>query len=293
MASPTALRKRLGPIGVWSFRFDRLTADEAAQAAMEIERLGFPSLWIPEVGRTEALSLAGHLLASTYSLTIANGIARVSDRSAPAAAAGHRYLQQLSGGRHVLGLGLGGALSNGPRPLDLMEQYVDALEEAWNGHPDATDAPPLWCLAAYNEGMARLAARRTAGVHTYLVDPRHTATVRELVGEEPLIAAEMAVVLTDDRAEALDIGRSHIRTYMGSRSHHRKFRALGFGDADFADGGSDRLISTLVVHGAQAIRERVSAHRSAGADHVGIQVLGTATLDEDLAAWGALARLVL
>ena len=85
MPNPAALRAALGPIGVWSFRFDALSPQEATDAAQEIERLGFPSLWIPEVGRTEALSLATHLLHSTYSLTVANGIARISDRSASAA----------------------------------------------------------------------------------------------------------------------------------------------------------------------------------------------------------------
>ena len=47
---------------------------------------------------------------------------------ASAAAAGHRYLQQVSGGRHVLGLGLGGPLSNGPAPLEVMRTYLDDFE---------------------------------------------------------------------------------------------------------------------------------------------------------------------
>lgn len=293
MSNPSTLRQRLGPVGVWSFRFDNLTPDEAADAAMEIERLGFPSLWIPEVGRTEAMSLATHLLHTTYSLTIANGIARVSDRSAGAAAAAHRYLQEMSGGRHVLGLGLGGALSNGPQPIDVMTGYVDGLERAWSAHPGHDGTEPVWCLAAYNERMAQLAGQRTAGVHTYLVDATHTAAMRRLLGDAPVIAAEMAVVLTDDREEALAIGRAHLGTYLRSRSHQRKFRGLGFDDDDFAEGGSDRLVDALVVHGAHAIRERATAHRAAGADHVGIQVLGTSTLDDDLAAWATVAHLVL
>jgi probable F420-dependent oxidoreductase len=293
MTNPARLRQRLGPIGVWSFRFDTLSPDEAADAAMEIERLGFPSLWIPEVGRTEAMSLATHLLHTTYSLTIANGIARISDRSAPAAAAAHRYLQALSGGRHVLGLGLGGALSNGPQPIDRMTSYVDDFERAWSRHQNDDGTEPTWCLAAYNQRMVQLAGQRTDGVHTYLIDANHTAATRELVSDGPVVAAEMAVVLTDDPEEALAVGRAHLGTYLGSRSHQRKFKALGFVDADFADGGSDRLVSTLVVHGADAIRERATEHRAGGADHVGVQVLGTASLDEDLVAWATLARLVL
>lgn len=290
---PTRLRKRLGPVGIWSFRFERLSPDEAVDAAQEIERLGFPSLWIPEVGRTEAMSLTAHLLAGTWSLTVANGIARVSDRSASASAAAHRYLEAVSGGRHVLGLGLGGALSAGPKPIDLMTAYVEDVLEAWGSHSDADGTGPTWCLAAYGDRMASLAGERTDGVHTYLVNPAHTVRMRALLGEAPVIAAEMPVVLNDDADEARRVGRRHLATYLRSGSNLRKFRSLGFDDKDFADGGSDRLVDALVVYGAEAITERLNAHRAAGADHVGVQVLGTATLEQDLAAWALLARLVL
>lgn len=293
MSNPARLRQRLGPVGVWSFRFDRLSPDEAADAAMEIERLGFPSLWIPEIGRTEALSLSTHLLHSTYSLTVANGIARVVDRSAGAAAAGHRYLQAMSGGRHVLGIGLGGALASGPSPMSVIDEYVAGVESAWRAHPDHDGAEPTWCLAAYGSDMARLAGERTDGAHTYLANPEHTAVTRAALGADPVVAAEMPVVLTDDPDEALAVGRAHLGTYLGSPSNLRKFRSLGFDDSDFAEGGSARLVSSLVVSGAEAIRDRVAAHRGAGADHVGVQVLGTDSLDADLQAWATLARLVL
>lgn len=293
MSSPARLRQSLGQVGVWSFRFDALSPTEATDAAQEIERLGFPSLWIPEVGRTEAMSLATHLLHSTWSLTVANGIARVHDRSASAAAAAHRYLQELSGGRHVLGLGLGGPLSNGVAPVDVMTTYVTDLETAWGRQANPTNDGPVWCLAAYNPRMAALAGERTDGIHTYLVTPEHTQAIRSAVGDEPVIAAEMAVVMTNDPEHARKVGRAHVATYIQSRSHQRKFVALGFTSEDLADGGSDRLIDSLVVHGAEAIRERFAAHSGAGADHVCVQVLGTSTLDEDMAAWGALAAMVL
>ena len=293
MPHPAALRQQLGPIGVWSFRFDALAPGEASDAAMEIERLGFPCLWVPEVGHTEAMSLVAHLLHSTYSLTIANGIARMGDRSPGAAAAGHRYLQRLSGGRHVMGLGLGGTLSNEPRPLDIVSDYLDSFESAWNGHPADEGSAPSWCLAAYGAGMARLAAERTDGVHTYLADPSHTASVRAVVGDTPLIAVEVPVVLTDDPDEALATGRSHLSRYLQSPSNLRKFRRLGFGDEDFEAGGSDRLVSHLIVHGSEAIRDRITAHRAAGADHVSVQILGTSSLREDLDGWATVARLVL
>ena len=294
MTDPDRLRRLLGPLGVWTFRFDSLAADEAVVAAHHIEQLGFPVVWIAEVGPTEALTLAGHLLASTSELVVANGIARVSDRSAGAAAAGHRYLHALSGGRHVLGLGLGGRLSSEGRPIEVMTGYLDQFDTAWGRLPHDIDQGPIWCLAAYNDRMVDLGAERSDGLHTYLITPDHTERIRARVGPAPVIAAETAVVLNDpaDRDGARAIARSHVANYLGGRSHQRKFRALGFDDADFAEGGSDRLVDALVVYGKDALAERVGAHREAGADHVCVQVLGTTTLDDDLTAWSEVASLL-
>lgn len=291
MSSET-LRNRLGRIGIWSFRFEQLDPFDAAHAAGEVERLGFPSLWVPEVGGTEALSLAAHLLASTSELVIANGIARISDRSASAAAAAHRYLDGLSDGRHVLGLGLGAKLSGEPNPLNIMSTYVDDFTAAWNAHPDAAGTSPCLCLAAYNENMALLAGERSDGIHTYLVNPAHTINTRKAVGFDPVIAAEVPVVLTEDRDHARAVGRAHLANYLGSRSHQRKFSALGFSESDWADGGSNALVDSLIVHGDSAIVDCIRKHLGGGADHVGVQVLGTSSLEEDLAGWTRLSELL-
>lgn len=291
MSSET-LRNRLGRIGIWSFRFDQLDPFDAAHAASEVERLGFPSLWVPEVGRTEALTLATHLLASTSELVIANGIARISDRSAPAAAAAHRYLDTMSDGRHVLGFGLGGKLSREPNPLNVMSSFVDEFTTAWDAHPDAAGTAPCFCLAAYNENMALLAGERSDGIHTYLVNPSHTINTRRTVGFDPVIAAEVPVVLTDDREQARTVARAHLANYIDSPSHQRKFTALGFDESDYADGGSNALLDSLVVHGEAAIVDCIRKHLGGGADHVGVQVLGTTTLEEDVAAWARLSEIL-
>jgi hypothetical protein len=62
------------------------------------------------------------------------------------------------------------------------------------------------------------------------------------------------------------------------------WRRLGFTDADFAGGGSDRFIDSIIAWGDEkALRARVDAHFAAGADHVCIQPLdpeGTRKVDE-------------
>jgi hypothetical protein len=65
------------------------------------------------------------------------------------------------------------------------------------------------------------------------------------------------------------------KPYLGLTNYVANLRRLGWTDADLADGGSDRLIDALVLHGdAEAIGRGITAHLDAGADHVAIQVLG-------------------
>jgi probable F420-dependent oxidoreductase len=87
-----------------------------------------------------------------------------------------------------------------------------------------------------------------------------------------LLAPEQVVVLEPDRTRAHEIGRRHMATYLTLPNYVDNLRALGYGDADFADGGSDRLVDAIVAWGDEdAIAARVREHLDAGADHVAIQ----------------------
>ena len=163
----------------------------------------------------------------------------------------------------------------------------------WEENKTDDTPSPLVCLAAYGPKMSALAGSLTLGAHTYLANPEHTRLTRSAIGPDPVIAAEMAVVLTQDSQVAIEIGRDHLRKYTGSKSNQRKFKMLGFEDKDFLDEPSDRLVSELITFGSDTIRDRLTAHRVNGADHVCIQVLGTQTLQEDLESWAVLSHLVL
>ena len=76
----------LGRVGLWHF-LDIFPAAIAQEAAREVERLGFKTLWIPEALGREAFTHSGLLLAGTERLIIATGIANVWARDAMAMAA--------------------------------------------------------------------------------------------------------------------------------------------------------------------------------------------------------------
>jgi probable F420-dependent oxidoreductase len=121
--------------------------------------------------------------------------------------------------------------------------------------------------------------------------PEHTKAAREVLGEGPLLAPELHVVLESDAARARAIGREGLATYLPLANYQNSWRRLGFGDDDFADGGSDGLVDRLVAWGDEAaIATRVRAFFDAGADHVCIQALTSAErTDFPRAEWRALA----
>jgi probable F420-dependent oxidoreductase len=171
-------------------------------------------------------------------------------------------------------------------PLASTERFLDGLDAAV--HPLPSDRR---VLAALGPKMLELARQRTAGTHPYNVTPEHTAAARDAMGADGLVLPEQAVALERDPARARALGRAHLSFYFSLPNYVNNLRRLGFGDEDFADGGSDRLVDALVAWGDEdCIRERIDLHRAAGADHVCIQVLAEAEASGlPLAQWRQLA----
>jgi probable F420-dependent oxidoreductase len=94
------------------------------------------------------------------------------------------------------------------------------------------------------------------------------------MGTGPLLAPEVAVVLETDRTKALELARQYAAIYLPLPNYADNLRRFGYGDADFEDGGSDRLIEAVIPWGdAETIARRVHDHLGAGADHVCVQVV--------------------
>jgi probable F420-dependent oxidoreductase len=286
----------IGRVGIWTFALDQQPSAKAREAAAEIEALGYGALWIPEALGREAFTSAALLLGGTRSLRVATGIANVWARDAMAMAAAQRTLAEAYPGRFLLGIGVSHApLVEGvrghryARPLTFMRAYLDAMDAA-PFMAVGPEVPPERVIGALHPKMLRLAAERSAGAHPYLVPPEHTARARAVLGTGPLLAPEQAAVLERDPTRARAVARMHLATYLPLPNYARNLLALGFTEADLADGGSDRLVDALVVWGdVDAIAARVRAHHDAGADHVCVQVLPASPLALPLAEWRTLA----
>jgi probable F420-dependent oxidoreductase len=167
-----------------------------------------------------------------------------------------------------------------------MRAFLDGL--------DAADEPlprDRRCLAALAPRMLELSRDRTRGATPYFVPVAHTAAARAALGDGPLLAPEVALVLDEDDERARATARGYARLYLELGNYVSNLHRHGFGDEDTAGGGSDRLIDEVVPHGnAQHLAAVVRAHLDAGADHVAVQALGEDGIPER--TWAVVADAV-
>lgn len=275
-----ATRERLGPVGVWLGALSGVSATAAREAAAEVESLGYGSLWVADSPVSkEPFVHASLLLAATRHLVVGTGIANVWGRDATATNAAALTLGEAFPGRFVLGLGVSHSPSveqrghRYERPLMKMRSYLDELATA-TYHAARSDEPVPTVLAALRPKMLELARDRTDGAHPYFVPPTHTVGAREILGPGPLLLPEQAVLLESDPTKARELARAHTHRYLRLPNYVNNLRALGFGEDDLREGGSDRLVDAIVAWGdVDQIRARVREHLDAGADSVLIQPL--------------------
>ncbi|EYT78207.1 MULTISPECIES: LLM class F420-dependent oxidoreductase [unclassified Streptomyces] len=270
------LKEAVGRYGVWSIGLRSEKADRRgaiAEAAAELEELGYGTAWL---GGNSAPANAAPLLGATRTLTVGTSIQSIWQHDAGSSAAGFAELDAAHPGRFVLGLGVSHAklAEQYRRPYSALVAYLDEL--------DAAKVPAgRRVLAALGPRTLELSRDRAAGAIPYLVTTEHTAQAREILGEGPLLAPELKVVLDEDPERARATARGYLAMYLQLPNYTDNFLRLGFTEDDVRDGGSDRLIDAVYAWGDEdRIRARVEEFLAAGADHLALQVV-TGTTDPD------------
>ena len=106
---------RLGVhVGYWGLG---LTPDDQLRIVQEAERLGYESLWTAEAYGSDAATVLGWFAGATTTIKLGAAIFQMPGRSAAMTAMTAATLDQLSGGRMLLGIG-----SSGPQ-----------VAEGWHG----------------------------------------------------------------------------------------------------------------------------------------------------------------
>ncbi len=101
-------------IGYWGLG---LTSEDQLSIVQEAERLGYDSVWTAEAYGSDAATVLGWLAGQTSKIRLGSGIFQMPGRSAAMTAMTAATIDQLSGGRMILGIG-----SSGPQ-----------VAEGWHG----------------------------------------------------------------------------------------------------------------------------------------------------------------
>jgi F420-dependent oxidoreductase-like protein len=198
-------------IGYWGFG---LSSEEQLQIVQEAERLGYDSVWAAEAYGSDAATVLAWLAAGTERIKLGSAIFQMPGRSPAMTAMTAATIDQLSGGRMLLGIG-----SSGPqvaegwhgqrfaKQLQRTRDYVAVVRQAlsrerleFHGEtlelplPDGpgkalklTIAPvqeriPIY-LAAIGPNNTRLAGEIADGWIPTLFSPEHVAELRPLLEE--------------------------------------------------------------------------------------------------------------
>ncbi|MGX5210081.1 LLM class F420-dependent oxidoreductase [Streptomyces violaceus] len=285
----TALKETVGRYGIWSVGLRSEDPDrraELAEAAAELEELGYGAVWL---GGNSSAANAAPLIEATSRLTVGTSIQSIWQHEADAAATAFAELESAHPGRFLLGLGVSHAkrVEQYARPYSALVEHLDGL--------DAAGVPAdRRLLAALGPKSLRLARDRAAGSIPYLVTPEHTAHAREILGEAPLLAPELGVVPETDPTRARALAREFLGIYLPLQNYTNNFLRHGFTEDDLTDGGSDRLVDALFAWGDDtAIRAKIDTYFEAGADHIALQLINDEPRDAlPRKAWRDLAAVL-
>jgi probable F420-dependent oxidoreductase len=264
MARESVVTVELGRYGIW-----RQWHQLAPALVVELERLGFGTVWVGSSPPGD-LEVVEEYLAASSRIAIATSVVNMwTDGAAEVAAAYHRIIRKYPD-RFVLGVGVGHPEQSAEyrSPYQTMVEYLDALDAGGVRRERRL-------LAALGPRALRLARDQAAGAIPYLVTPEHTRRARAILGPSAILAPEHKVVLEREPERARAIGRPRVRSpYLGLTNYLNSLRELGYTDDDLDDGGSDRLVDDLALHGTpHQIAVRLGEHFTAGADHVVMQLL--------------------
>jgi F420-dependent oxidoreductase-like protein len=141
------MRERLGVVPFWK-SYDRRQVLRTAALA---EDLGYESIWIPEAWAYEQFQLLTEIALATKTLKLATGIANVFSRSAGLLAMSAATLDEISGGRAILGLGTSGRtvvenFHGVPyrKPLTRLKETIAICRTLWRGGRMAPELSTLF-----------------------------------------------------------------------------------------------------------------------------------------------------
>ncbi|MBT95678.1 MAG: LLM class F420-dependent oxidoreductase [Acidimicrobiaceae bacterium] len=255
------------------FPTDNLSLQQVVSFAKQIEEMDYQSLWIPEFFGRDQVALSALLLGETSKIKVATGISNIYTKDAMAMAQASHTLNEIFPSRFNLGLGVShsiGAKMRGhewENPIRKMKKYLLDLFLARDNLPNPKDKSPVY-VAAHGEEMIKMSGKLADGINTYLMPTEHTSYAREMIGESKTLTVVLPCCLCSNSDQARSTARRSLSIYFPLEAYRKAWIKWGFRN-DMRNGGSDRLIDSLVAWGDEtSIARRMKEYIDSGADQI-------------------------
>lgn len=285
------------------------TLDESVLRAKMAERLGFKSIWVTQLpdARDASLVLAAYANA-TERVTLGTGVLPIYPRHPTAMAQMAATLDELSGGRFILGIGISHKMTvegmwglHLEMPVEAMTEYLTIVRTSlrdgtcsfdgqfftarWGySAPRRPDLPIM--VSALNPRMLELAGELADGVVLYMCSPMYirdqvvpavtagrARAGKSMDGFE--VVAVIPVCLTSDRAAGQEVFRKTVERYATLPYYRKMMDASGF-KAELAAGevGEKMLDELAGIGGEEQVRDAIHRYREAGVTLPGVGPFG-------------------
>lgn len=146
-------------LGYWGAQPPTNHAELVAAAA----EAGFDTVFTAEAWGSDAYTPLSWWGSQTSRMRLGTSVVQLSARTPTACAMAALTLDHLSGGRHILGLGVSGPQvvegwygAKFPKPLARTREYIDILRQVWAREAPVTSAGPHYPLPLTGEGTSGL-----------------------------------------------------------------------------------------------------------------------------------------
>jgi F420-dependent oxidoreductase-like protein len=275
------------------------TLDESVARAQAAEKLGCESVWVIQLPDARDASLVlGAYAAATQRVGLGTGVLPIYTRHPTAMAQMAATLDEVSGGRFILGIGVshrvtvegmwGMQLKN---PVDAMREYLTIVKTSlrdggcdfegahfsarWMYSGPRRPSIPVM-ISALNPRMLELAGEMADGVVLWMCSPSYTRDQvlpalkagREKAGktlEGFEVVSAVSACLTADRAAALDVFRQTVTRYASLPFYRKMLDASGFKSELESGTVSEAVLDELAGIGDERqVRDAIARYRDAG-----------------------------
>jgi F420-dependent oxidoreductase-like protein len=249
--------------GIGAFISPGRSLAAALERARLADELGFDSVFTTHIAGRDSLSVLMAYASATERVRLGTGVIPIFSRTPASMAQTAATIDEFSGGRMVLGLGVshqvtvenwyGGRIS---KPVTQMREYAEIVRAIFQGEPppegehfktrfqfmgyDARPDLPIY-IAALSPNMLRLAGEVGDGVLLWLCNPAYIRDVvvpsvregRERAGKSLEgfdIVPAVTVALTDDPEAARATMRQELVTYASLPFYRAMLERSGFAD---------------------------------------------------------------